>query len=112
MILRDPVHGLISFEGATEEIVTAVQEGRKITIVLNDNRAFGCIHNLQRGQGGRSFGNEFRARSRSSGRLEGAFVEVDFAANARSLGATAITANLREFRRVPALVAQNWLSAP
>ena len=34
------------------------------------------------------------------------------AAHARSLGATAITANLREFRRVPALAAQNWLSAP
>ncbi|MSU66791.1 MAG: 3D-(3,5/4)-trihydroxycyclohexane-1,2-dione acylhydrolase (decyclizing) [Opitutus sp.] len=74
------------------EIVTAVQEGRKITIVLNDNHAFGCIHNLQRGQGGRSFGNEFRRRSRASGRLEGAFLEVDFAANARSLGATVFTA--------------------
>jgi 3D-(3,5/4)-trihydroxycyclohexane-1,2-dione acylhydrolase (decyclizing) len=78
------------------EIVTAVQEGRKLTVVLNDNRAFGCIHNLQRGQGGRSFGNEFRQRSRSSGRLDGAFVEVDYAANARSLGATAFTARTKD----------------
>lgn len=78
------------------EIVTAVQEGRKLTVVLNDNRAFGCIHNLQRGQGGRSFGNEFRQRSRSSGRLDGAFVEVDYAANGRSLGATVFTARTRD----------------
>jgi 3D-(3,5/4)-trihydroxycyclohexane-1,2-dione acylhydrolase (decyclizing) len=77
------------------EIVTAVQEGRKITVVLNDNHAFGCIHNLQRGQGGRSFGNEFRHRSRASGRIDGAFLEVDFAANARSLGATAFTARTK-----------------
>jgi 3D-(3,5/4)-trihydroxycyclohexane-1,2-dione acylhydrolase (decyclizing) len=73
-----------------------VQEGRKITLVLNDNRAFGCIHNLQRGQGGRSFGNEFRQRSRTSGRLDGAYVEVDFADNARSYGATAYSARTEE----------------
>jgi 3D-(3,5/4)-trihydroxycyclohexane-1,2-dione acylhydrolase (decyclizing) len=78
------------------EIVTAVQEGRKLTVVLNDNRAFGCIHNLQRGQGGRSFGNEFRARTAASGRLDGAFMEVDYAANARSLGATAFTARTKD----------------
>jgi 3D-(3,5/4)-trihydroxycyclohexane-1,2-dione acylhydrolase (decyclizing) len=59
----------------------------KITIVLNDNHSYGCIHNLQRGSGGRSFGNEFRERARGSGRLEGAVVPVDFAKNAESLGA-------------------------
>jgi len=97
--LADPAREVYAFLGDGSylmlhtEIVTAVQEGRKITIVLNDNHAFGCIHNLQRGQGGRSFGNEFRQRTRSSGRLEGAFVEVDFAANARSLGATVFTAH-------------------
>lgn len=74
------------------EIVTAVQEGRKITVVLSDNSAFGCIHNLQRACGGRSFGNEFRHRSERTGRLEGAPVAVDYAANARSLGATVFTA--------------------
>jgi 3D-(3,5/4)-trihydroxycyclohexane-1,2-dione acylhydrolase (decyclizing) len=96
--LADPAREVYAFLGDGSylmlhtEIVTAVQEGRKITIVLNDNRAFGCIHNLQRGQGGRSFGNEFRQRTRASGRLDGAFIEVDFAANARSLGATVFTA--------------------
>lgn len=71
------------------EIVTAVQEGLKITIVLNDNHSYGCIHNLQRGSGGRSFGNEFRGRADQTGRLEGAVVPVDFAKNAESLGAKA-----------------------
>lgn len=74
------------------EIVTSLQEGRKITVLLVDNHGFQCIHNLQNGCGGDSFGNEFRARSAESGRLEGAFVEIDFAANARSLGAAAYVA--------------------
>jgi 3D-(3,5/4)-trihydroxycyclohexane-1,2-dione acylhydrolase (decyclizing) len=75
------------------EIVTAVQENLKITIVLTDNHGFGCIHNLQRACGGRSFGNEFRQRTTKSGRLEGEPVGVDYPANARSLGATVFTAD-------------------
>ena len=74
------------------EIVTAVQEGLDLTIVLVDNHGFGCIHGLQRGCGGNSFGNEFRARSRSSSRLEGGFAPVDFVKNAESLGASAVRA--------------------
>jgi 3D-(3,5/4)-trihydroxycyclohexane-1,2-dione acylhydrolase (decyclizing) len=74
------------------EIVTAVQEKLKITIVLTDNHGFGCIHNLQRACGGRSFGNEFRVRTARTGRLEGDPVPVDLMANARSLGATVFSA--------------------
>ena len=74
------------------EIVTAVQEGLKLIIVVNDNHGFGCIHNLQRGSGGKSFGNEFRHRLGKHGRLEGKPVEVDFAKNAESLGATGLRA--------------------
>jgi 3D-(3,5/4)-trihydroxycyclohexane-1,2-dione acylhydrolase (decyclizing) len=74
------------------EIVTAVQEGLKITVVVVDNHGFGCIHGLQRGCGGNSFGNEFRHRTRGNARLEGQPVAVDFAKNAESLGATAIRA--------------------
>jgi 3D-(3,5/4)-trihydroxycyclohexane-1,2-dione acylhydrolase (decyclizing) len=70
------------------EILTSVQEGHKITIVLNDNHGYQCIHNLQRATGGRSFGNEFRLREPGSSRPEGRYVSVDFAANAASLGAT------------------------
>ncbi len=76
------------------EIVTAVQEGVKLTIVLNDNHGYGCIHHLQRGSGGKSFGNEFRARTGGrTGRLEGKFAPVDFVQNAASLGATALRAD-------------------
>ena len=74
------------------EIVTAVQEGLKLTIVLVDNHGFGCIHGLQRGCGGNSFGNEFRLRASKSARLEGGFAAVDFVRNAESLGATAVAA--------------------
>jgi len=77
------------------EIVTSLQERQKITVVLVDNHGFQCIHNLQQGCGGDSFGNEFRQRT-ENGRLEGEFVEIDFAANARSLGAKAFTAKTEE----------------
>lgn len=74
------------------EIVTAVQEGLKLTIVLCDNHGYGCIHGLQRGCGGNSFGNEFRVRTRAAGRLEGTPVAVDYMKSAESLGATAVRA--------------------
>ncbi len=74
------------------EIVTAVQEGLKLTIVLCDNHGYGCIHGLQRGCGGNSFGSEFRVRTRAAGRLEGTPVAVDYMKSAESLGATAVRA--------------------
>ncbi|PYQ15703.1 MAG: 3D-(3,5/4)-trihydroxycyclohexane-1,2-dione acylhydrolase (decyclizing) [Acidobacteria bacterium] len=75
------------------EIVTSVQEGRKITVVLVDNHGYQCIHNLQRSCGSHGFGNEFRAREEETGRLTGPPVEVDYVANARSLGAVAFCAD-------------------
>jgi 3D-(3,5/4)-trihydroxycyclohexane-1,2-dione acylhydrolase (decyclizing) len=63
-------------------------------VLLLDNHGYQCIHNLQRGTGGRSFGNEFRARV--GGRLDGDVVPVDFAKNAESLGARAFTARTYE----------------
>jgi 3D-(3,5/4)-trihydroxycyclohexane-1,2-dione acylhydrolase (decyclizing) len=80
----------------SQEIVTAVQEGRKITLVLFDNHGYDCIHNLQQGCGGAGFGNEFKRRDERSGRLEGAVVPVDYVANARSLGAAAFCAESEE----------------
>jgi len=68
------------------ELVTSIQEGLKITVVLNDNHGYQCIHNLQKSCGGTSFGNEFRFRDRAM-RLEGENLPIDFLANARSLGA-------------------------
>jgi len=67
------------------ELVTSLQEGLKITVVLVDNGGYQCIHGLQRACGGRSFGNEFRIRN-GSRRLEGEALAIDFAQNAESLG--------------------------
>ncbi|MEO6001591.1 MAG: 3D-(3,5/4)-trihydroxycyclohexane-1,2-dione acylhydrolase (decyclizing) [Opitutus sp.] len=88
------------------EIVTAVQEGLKITIVLNDNHGYGCIHNLQRGSGGRSFGNEFRSRSDKTARLEGEALPVDFAKNAESLGAVTFRASTASELRAALIAAR------
>jgi 3D-(3,5/4)-trihydroxycyclohexane-1,2-dione acylhydrolase (decyclizing) len=76
------------------ELVTAVQEGLKVTIVLIDNHGYQSIHALQRGRLGRSFGLEFRARR--NGSLSGDYVEVDYAANARSYGCAAFEADTPE----------------
>ncbi|TBL71441.1 3D-(3,5/4)-trihydroxycyclohexane-1,2-dione acylhydrolase (decyclizing) [Paenibacillus thalictri] len=69
------------------ELVTSLQEGRKITVLLLDNNGYQCIHNLQRGHGSGSFGNEFRTRSAETGQLSGGYLPIDFAAHARSMGA-------------------------
>ncbi|MBU2574516.1 MAG: 3D-(3,5/4)-trihydroxycyclohexane-1,2-dione acylhydrolase (decyclizing) [Elusimicrobia bacterium] len=70
-----------------QEIVTSVQEGLKITVVMADNHGYQCIHNLQKSCGGKSFCNEFRFRNGGTMRLEGETLPVDFLANAESLGA-------------------------
>jgi 3D-(3,5/4)-trihydroxycyclohexane-1,2-dione acylhydrolase (decyclizing) len=69
------------------EIATAVQEGLKITVLISKNDGFQCIRDLQLRSTGSDFGNEFRARDPRSNRLEGRFIEIDFAANAASFGA-------------------------
>lgn len=74
------------------ELVTSIQENKKITILLLDNNGFQCIHNLQVDQGSDGFGNEFRYRSEEDNRLSGEYLDIDFAANARSLGAKGYTA--------------------
>jgi 3D-(3,5/4)-trihydroxycyclohexane-1,2-dione acylhydrolase (decyclizing) len=78
------------------ELVTSLQEGRKMTVLLFDNHGFQCIHNLQRSQGSDGFGNEFRYRSQDTGRLSGEYLSIDFAAHARSLGAKAYKASTAE----------------
>ena len=73
------------------EFVTARQEGLKITVLLVENGGYQSIHGLQRARTGRSFGLEFRERE--GGGLTGACVDVDYAANARSLGCAAFAAS-------------------
>ncbi len=68
------------------ELATSIQERRKINVVLLDNMAFGCINNLQMGNGMGSFGTEFRYRNAETGQLDGDFVPVDFAMSAAAYG--------------------------
>jgi 3D-(3,5/4)-trihydroxycyclohexane-1,2-dione acylhydrolase (decyclizing) len=72
-----------SYMMLNSELATAVMLGRKITLVLLDNRGFGCINRLQQGTGGRPF-NNLLADSRHE-----IMPDIDFAAHARSMGATA-----------------------
>ena len=74
------------------EIVTAVQEGINVTVVVVDNHGFQSIHGLQRSVGSPSFGNELRFRDERSGRLAGEYVPVDFAKHAEAMGARATRA--------------------
>jgi 3D-(3,5/4)-trihydroxycyclohexane-1,2-dione acylhydrolase (decyclizing) len=77
----------------SSELVTAVQERLKITVLILENHGYQSIHALQRGRVGTSFGLEFRARSNGErSRLDGRYIEVDFAANAASYGCATFTA--------------------
>ncbi len=73
-----------------QELVTAVQEGIKINVVLLDNRGFSSIGGLSRACGSGGFGTEYRYRKGEQ--LAGAPIQLDLAANAASLGAKTVRA--------------------
>jgi 3D-(3,5/4)-trihydroxycyclohexane-1,2-dione acylhydrolase (decyclizing) len=81
---------------ANSELVTAVQERLKITLVLIENQGFQSIRALQEAKTGVIFGNERRLRSPEDNRLSGEVAEVDFEAHARSLGCRAMTVDTLE----------------
>ncbi|MCV2490302.1 3D-(3,5/4)-trihydroxycyclohexane-1,2-dione acylhydrolase (decyclizing) [Geodermatophilus sp. YIM 151500] len=74
------------------ELVTAVQEGVKIVVVLVQNHGFASIGALSESLGSQRFGTRYRYRSSSSGRLDGDVLPVDLAANAASLGVDVLVA--------------------
>jgi 3D-(3,5/4)-trihydroxycyclohexane-1,2-dione acylhydrolase (decyclizing) len=80
----------------SSEIVTAVQEGLKLTIVLVDNHGFNSIGSLSRSLGLDGFGTLYRHRRDGSLGVDSEpstdHLPIDFAANAESLGAKAIRA--------------------
>ncbi len=82
------------------ELVTAAQEGLKVITVVVDNAGHQCIRGLQVQMTDVEFGTQLRAREAGTGRLTGRIVEVDFVANARSLGCHAWHADtLEEFEQ-------------
>ncbi len=66
------------------ELQTSVMMGRKLIVIVLDNRGYGCIDRLQRACGGASFNNLVES---VDGRINESW--VDFAAHARSLGTLA-----------------------
>ena len=74
------------------EIVTAVAEGLKLTIVVMDNHGYQCILGLQRACGVADFGNELRFRDPKRGTLTGDYVPIDFVKHAEAMGAHATLA--------------------
>ncbi|MBV9479389.1 MAG: 3D-(3,5/4)-trihydroxycyclohexane-1,2-dione acylhydrolase (decyclizing) [Acidobacteria bacterium] len=77
-----------------QEIVTSIQEGYKLNVVVLDNHGFSSIGGLSRACGGDGFGTEYRYRR--NGSLAGEVIELDFVANAASLGARAVRAKTRD----------------
>jgi 3D-(3,5/4)-trihydroxycyclohexane-1,2-dione acylhydrolase (decyclizing) len=70
-----------SYMMMNSELATSVMLGRKIIVVLLDNRGFGCINRLQMGTGGRSFNNLLDTARHVTPSA------IDFAAHAGAMGA-------------------------
>lgn len=75
-----------SYQMLHSELVTSLQENKKINVLLFDNSGFGCINNLQMGNGMGSFGTEFRYRNQETRKLDGTIMKIDFAASAAGYG--------------------------
>ena len=72
------------------ELLTAVQEHKKINICLFNNASYGCINNLQVGHGNDTLCTELRWRG-EDGKFSGPFMPVDFAKIAEGYGCKAYT---------------------
>jgi 3D-(3,5/4)-trihydroxycyclohexane-1,2-dione acylhydrolase (decyclizing) len=75
-----------SYMMANSELATAVMMGVPFTVVITDNRGYGCINRLQKGTGGAAFNNL----------LDDSYhvnpSHIDFVAHAASMGARAVKA--------------------
>ena len=83
------------------ELVTAIQERTKVTVILNVNYGYQSIHGHQKALVGHSLGNEFKIRDAKTNLLdEGEFIEVDYVKNAESIGLRAwFATNEEEIRK-------------
>lgn len=77
------------------ELVTSVQEHKKINVLLFDNSGFGCINNLEMSNGIGNLATEFRFRD-ANGDLLGDLVPIDFAKAASGYGVKTYTAKTME----------------
>lgn len=77
------------------ELVTSIQEGKKINVLLFDNAGFGCINNLEMSNGIGNLATEFRKRD-ENGNLLGELMQIDFAKSASGYGVKTYTAKTLE----------------
>lgn len=93
--LADPDNEVYSFVGdgsflmLHSELITALQYNKKINILLFDNSGFGCINNLQMGNGMGSYFTEFRTHDNQ-------VLNIDYAKVAEGYGAKVYRANTVE----------------
>jgi len=82
------------------EIITSIQEGYKLNIILVENHGFASIGSLSRSIGNAGFGTSFRRRDPHTGQLNGDYLPLDFADLARGFGAITHEAHsLHEFQK-------------
>jgi len=77
------------------ELITSLQEGKKINVLLFDNCGFGCINNLQMSNGIGNLATEFRYRDEQGG-LNGGMMPIDYAMVAAGYGCKTYTAHTLE----------------
>lgn len=88
--MAQPERDVICFIGdgsymmANSELATACMLDLKITLVITDNRGYGCINRLQMGTGGAEFNNLLDSSKHVNAS------NIDFRAHAASMGATAV----------------------
>jgi 3D-(3,5/4)-trihydroxycyclohexane-1,2-dione acylhydrolase (decyclizing) len=95
--MADPSRDVFCFIGdgtfllSSQEIMTAVQEGLKITVLLVDNYGYGSIAALSETRGSQAFACRFNYRG-EDGQFSDQRIEINLAANAASYGADVLTA--------------------
>lgn len=75
-----------SYMMMNSELASAVMLGQKITVVITDNRGYGCINRLQMGTGGAEFNNLLDHTNHANPS------HIDFVAHAGAMGAKAVKA--------------------
>ncbi len=85
-----------SFLMLHSELYTAVQEHKKINVMLFDNSGWGCIENLQNNQGTKTFGTRFTRRNPETGLLDGEVIMTDYAKIAEGYGCKAYRVTTEE----------------
>ncbi|PWN65104.1 3D-(3,5/4)-trihydroxycyclohexane-1,2-dione acylhydrolase (decyclizing) [Chryseobacterium phosphatilyticum] len=81
------------------DLITTLQEGYKITIILINNSGYASIGGLSQSVGEGGFGTYFNFRNKETGQLDGPPLMTDLAKNAESLGAIVFRPkNIEEFK--------------